>query len=51
MSWTPDPQALEQLKHIFKGTLSSNNEERRLANEALIKQNNNPKLKIIYLLY
>ncbi|CAK9435801.1 uncharacterized protein LODBEIA_P04800 [Lodderomyces beijingensis] len=41
MSWTPDQNAIEQLKHIFKGTLSPNNEERRLANEALIdaKQN------------
>ncbi|CAD1808533.1 HEAT-like repeat family protein [Candida parapsilosis] len=37
MTWTPDPNAVEQLKHIFQGTLSSNNEERKLANEALIQ--------------
>ncbi|CAI5757296.1 unnamed protein product [Candida verbasci] len=34
-SWNVDPHALEQLKHIFQGTLSSNNQERKLANEAL----------------
>lgn len=45
MSWTPDPQALEQLKHIFKGTLSSNNEERRLANEALIQAKQQPEIE------
>ena len=45
MSWTADPQALEQLKHIFKGTLSSNNEERRLANEALIEAKQQPEIE------
>ncbi|KAI5951423.1 kap104 [Candida jiufengensis] len=41
MSWTPDQNALEQLKHIFKGTLSPNNEERKLANDALIQAKQN----------
>ncbi|RCK66610.1 Importin subunit beta-2 [Candida viswanathii] len=45
MSWTADPHALEQLKHIFKGTLSSNNEERRLANEALIEAKQQPEIE------
>ncbi|RLV90376.1 Importin subunit beta-2 [Spathaspora sp. JA1] len=33
--WTADPQALEQLIHIFRGSLSINNQERKLANDAL----------------
>ena len=41
MSWQPDPQAIEQLKHIFRGTLSTNNEERRLANDALTQAREN----------
>ncbi|KAI5963377.1 hypothetical protein KGF57_001322, partial [Candida theae] len=40
-SWTADPNAVEQLKHIFQGTLSSNNEERKLANEALVQAKRN----------
>ncbi|KAL6452138.1 hypothetical protein SBY92_001395 [Candida maltosa Xu316] len=52
MSWTPDPQALEQLKHIFKGTLSTNNDERKLANEALIDAKQQPEIEnyLFYLL-
>lgn len=45
MSWTADPGALEQLKHIFKGTLSSNNQERNLANEALIQARQQPEIE------
>ncbi|KAI5969737.1 kap104 [Candida margitis] len=41
MSWTPDANAVEQLKHIFQGTLSPNNEERKLANEALVQAKQN----------
>lgn len=41
MSWTSDTNAVEQLKHIFQGTLSSNNEERKLANEALVQAKQN----------
>lgn len=45
MSWTADPEALEQLKHIFKGTLSSNNQERSLANDALIQARQQPEIE------
>ncbi|KAI5963283.1 kap104 [Candida pseudojiufengensis] len=45
MSWTPDQNALEQLKHIFKGTLSSNNQERKLANDALIQAKENSEIE------
>lgn len=33
--WTADPQALAQLTHIFTGTLLADNNERKLANDAL----------------
>lgn len=45
MSWSADPQALEQLKQIFRGTLSSNNQERRLANEALQQAKLQPEIE------
>ncbi|KAK6458048.1 putative importin, protein [Scheffersomyces xylosifermentans] len=45
MSWTADPQALEQLRHIFRGTLSSNNNERKLANEALAQAKLQPEIE------
>ncbi|EAZ63965.2 putative importin, protein [Scheffersomyces stipitis CBS 6054] len=45
MSWTPEPQALEQLRHIFRGTLSSNNNERKLANEALDQAKLQPEIE------
>lgn len=45
MSWTADPGAAEQLKHIFKGTLSSNNQERNLANEALNQARQQPEIE------
>jgi len=35
MSWEPNPTAIEQLKHILAGTLSSNAQERLQATEAL----------------
>lgn len=33
--WTAEPEALAQLAHIFKGTLLADNQQRRLANDAL----------------
>ncbi|CCE83908.1 Piso0_004505 [Millerozyma farinosa CBS 7064] len=45
MSWSGDPEALEQLKHIFKGTLSSNNHERNLANDALLQARQQPEIE------
>lgn len=50
MSWTPDLPSLEQLKHIFRGTISSNNQERRAANDALIEAKTQPGIEN-YLLY
>lgn len=35
MSWEPNPTAIDQLKHILAGTLSSNSNERLQATEAL----------------
>lgn len=43
--WSADPQALEQLKHIFQGTLSSNNAERQQANEALVQAKLQPEIE------
>ncbi|KAG7665946.1 kap104 [[Candida] subhashii] len=45
MSWTADPQALEQLRQIFRGTLSTNNQERRLANDALQQAKLQPEIE------
>ncbi|CAK7916753.1 importin subunit beta-2 [[Candida] anglica] len=33
--WTPDPQALDQLQHILRGTLSTSAADRKAANDAL----------------
>lgn len=44
MSWTPDLNSLEQLKLIFRGTISSNNQERKAANEALIEARQQPEI-------
>lgn len=46
MSWTADEEGLEQLKKIFKGTLSSVNEERKLADKALESINDDPNVEI-----
>lgn len=35
MSWSPDASALDQLQNILRGTLSSNSNDRKQANEAL----------------
>lgn len=48
--WTPDINAVDQLKHIIKGTLSRNNQERNLANEALVQAKQNPEIEN-YLFY
>ncbi|KAK6204368.1 putative importin, protein [Scheffersomyces amazonensis] len=45
MSWTPDAQALEQLRQIFRATLSSNNQERNLANDALRQAKEQPEIE------
>lgn len=45
MSWSPDPEAVEQLKTIIGGTLSSNNHERNLANESLIQAKQQPEIE------
>lgn len=50
MSWTPDPEALEQLKAIIGGTLSSNNNDRNHANESLIQAKQQPEIEN-YLFY
>lgn len=42
MSWTANPEALEQLKDIFRGTLLSDNRERGLAYEALEQAKQQP---------
>ncbi|ODV78066.1 putative importin, protein [Suhomyces tanzawaensis NRRL Y-17324] len=45
MSFTADPAALEQLKQIFSSTLSSNNQERKSANEALSQAKTQPEFE------
>ena len=50
MSWVPNSEALGQLKEIFRGTLSSNNQERHFANEALIEARHQPEIEN-YLFY
>lgn len=45
MSWSADPHALEQLKHIFSATLSSNNKERSEANDALAEARLQPEIE------
>lgn len=45
MSWSADPHALEQLKHIFSGTLSSDNRIRAEANEALSQARLQPEIE------
>lgn len=45
MTWSADPHALEQLKHIFSATLSSNNSERSQANEALSQARLQPEIE------
>ncbi|KAK6465074.1 putative importin, protein [Scheffersomyces coipomensis] len=45
MSWSADPQALDQLRQIFKATLSSNNQERNLANDALRQAKQQPEIE------
>ncbi|CUM62660.1 uncharacterized protein PRCAT00000214001 [Priceomyces carsonii] len=45
MSWSADSHSLEQLKHIFRGTLSANNEERDLANGALNQAREQPEIE------
>ncbi|ODV98220.1 hypothetical protein PACTADRAFT_38083 [Pachysolen tannophilus NRRL Y-2460] len=35
MSWSPDPQAVQQLTHVLAGTLSTSSKERAQAQEAL----------------
>lgn len=45
MSWTPDPLAIDQLKHIIGSTLSSNNSQRNLANESLAQAKQQPEIE------
>lgn len=45
MSWTGDPHAIQQLTQIIKGTLSPNNDERNMANEALILAKEQPEIE------
>jgi len=45
MSWTADAHSLDQLKHIFRGTLSSNNAERAAANDALVEARLQPEFE------
>lgn len=50
MSWVPDNHSLEQLKQIFRGTISSNNQERNAANDALNEARLQPEIEN-YLFY
>ena len=48
--WEPDQQAIQQLRQIIKSTLSSNNEERNMANDALVQAKQQPEIES-YLYY
>lgn len=52
MSWTPDANALEHLKQIFKGTLSGNTTHIKQANDALSQAKEEPEIEnyLFYLL-
>lgn len=45
MTWTADPHAVEQLQHIFKGTLSTSSKVREEANEALSQARSQPEIE------
>ncbi|EGV62128.1 ARM repeat-containing protein [Yamadazyma tenuis ATCC 10573] len=50
VAWTPDLQAVDQLKLIIGSTFSSNNVERNAANESLVLAKSQPQIEN-YLLY